>query len=129
MPALQADCRPAQIKLAVDDVDASVAFYVNAFGFRYDVARRTEQADYSAFVFGSYGQQDFSLLHLITGQDRMDLPGQSTFGLLVDDLDACHARALDAGGREAVAPRAAEGMPRSSAVRDLSGNWIWLYQA
>jgi DNA-binding transcriptional MerR regulator len=129
MPAPQAGCRPAQIKLAVDDVDASVAFYVNAFGFRYDVARRTEQADYSAFVFGTYGQQDFFLLHLITGQDRMDLPGQSTFGLLVDDLDACHARALDAGGLEAVAPRAAEGMPRSSAVRDLSGNWIWLYQA
>jgi DNA-binding transcriptional MerR regulator len=129
MPALQVGCRPVQIKLAVDDVDASVAFYVKAFGFRYDVARRTKQADYSAFVFGTYGQEDFFLLHLIAGQDRMDLPGQSTLGLLVDDLDACHARAVDAGGLEAVAPRAADGMPYSSAVRDLSGNWIWLYQA
>jgi DNA-binding transcriptional MerR regulator len=101
MPALQVGCRPVQIKLAVKDVEASVAFYVKAFGFRYDVARRTEQADYSAFVFGTYGQEDFFLLHLITGQDRMDFPGQSTFGLLADDVDACHARAIDAGGLEA----------------------------
>lgn len=129
MPAPQTGCRPAQIKVAVKDVDASVEFYVKAFGFRYDVARRTEQADYSAFVFGTYGRQDFFLLHLIAGQDRMDLPGQSTFGLLAEDLDACHARAVDAGATEVVAPHEAVGMPRCSAVRDLSGNWIWLYQA
>jgi len=129
MPALQAGCRPVQIKVAVNDVDASVEFYVKAFGFRYDVARRTEQTDYSAFVFGTYGQEDFFLLHLIAGQDRMDLPSQSTFGLLAEDLDACHARAVEAGATEIVSPHEAEGMPRCSAVRDLSGNWIWLYQA
>jgi hypothetical protein len=87
-----------------------------------------EQADYSAFIFGEYGQESFFLLHLISGQDRMDLPGQSTFGLLTEDLDACHARAVDAGATEAVTPHEAEGMPRCSAVRDPSGNWIWLYQ-
>ncbi len=129
MPAVQAGCRPAQIKIAVDDIDASVAFYVKAFGFRYDVVQRTEQADYSAFIFGTYGQDDFFLLHLITGQERMDLPGRSTFGLLVEDLDACHARAVDAGATEVVAPHDAEGMPRCSAIRDPSGNWVWLYQA
>ena len=129
MPAVQAGCRPAQIKIAVDDVDAPVAFYVKAFGFRYDVVQRTEQADYSAFIFGAYGQDDFFLLHLITGQERMDLPGRSTFGLLVEDLDACHARAVDAGATEVVAPHDAEGMPRCSAIRDPSGNWVWLYQA
>jgi len=32
----------------------------------------------------------------------MDLPGPSTFGLLVDDLDTCHARAIDAGAAETV---------------------------
>ena len=129
MPALQVSCRPVQIKVAVDDVDASAEFYAKAFGFRYDVVRRTEQAGYSAFVFGTYGQEDFFLLHLIAGQERMDLPGRSTFGLLAEDLDACHLRAVDAGATEVVAPREAEGMPRCSAVRDPSGNWIWLYQA
>ena len=129
MPALPAGSRPSQIKVAVDDVDAAVAFYVKAFGFRYEVVRRTEQSDYSAFMFGTYGQGDFFLLHLIAGQDLMDLPGPSTFGLLVEDLDTCHARAIDVGAAETVAPHTPEGMPRCSAVRDPSGNWIWLYQA
>jgi catechol 2,3-dioxygenase-like lactoylglutathione lyase family enzyme len=52
-----------------------------------------------------------------------------TFGLLVDDLDDRHRRALTAGATELVAPRVADGMPRHCAVRDPSGNWIWLYQA
>jgi DNA-binding transcriptional MerR regulator len=129
MPALPAGSRPSQIKVAVDDVDDAVAFYVEAFGFRYEVVRRAEQADYSAFMFGTYGQDSFFLMHLIAGQDLMDLPGPSTFGLLVDDLDTRHARAIDAGAAETVAPHEAEGMPRCSAVRDPSGNWIWLYQA
>ncbi len=129
MPAPQAGCRPVQMKIAVSDIDAAVAFYARAFGFRYDTARRTQDADYSAFIFGRYGQDDFFLIHLVASQDAMDLPGQSTFGLLADDLDACHARAIDAGATEIVPPRDAEGMPRCSAVRDPSGNWIWLYQA
>jgi predicted enzyme related to lactoylglutathione lyase len=129
MPALPAGSRPSQIKIAVDDVDAAVAFYVTAFGFNYEVVRRTEQSDYSAFMFGAYGQDSFFLMHLIAGQDRMDLPGPSTFGLLVEDLDVCHAGAIEAGAAETVAPHTAEGMPRCSAVRDPSGNWIWLYQA
>ena len=129
MPALPAGSRPCQVKVAVDDVDAAVAFYVKAFGLRYEVVRRTEQSDYSAFMFGAYGQDNFFLMHLIAGQERMDLPGPSTFGLLVDDLDPCHARAIDAGATETVPPHTPEGMPRCSAVRDPSGNWIWLYQA
>jgi DNA-binding transcriptional MerR regulator len=129
MPELPAGARPSQIKIAVDDIDAAAAFYAKAFGFRQEVVRRTDQGDYSAFMFGAYGQEGFFLMHLIAGQDRMDLPGPSTFGLLVDDLDACHARAIDAGAAETVAPHDAQGMPRCSAVRDPSGNWIWLYQA
>ena len=57
-----------------------------------------------------------------------DRPGNSTFGLLVDDLDARHAAALAAGGTEAVPPRNGEGIPRHSAIKDPSGNWVWLYQ-
>jgi DNA-binding transcriptional MerR regulator len=128
MPALQSGCRPVQIKIAVSDVDAAVAFYSKAFGFRYDVVRRTKDVDYSAFMFGAYGNDDFFLPHLIAGQEHMDQPGKSTFGLLTEDIDAYHARAVDAGATEVVAPHDAEGMPRCSAVRDVSGSWIWLYQ-
>ena len=129
MPELPAGARPSQIKIAVDDIDAAAAFYAKAFGFHSEVVRRTDQVDHSAFMFGTYGQEGFFLMHLIAGQDRMDLPGPSTFGLLVDDLDAYHARAVEAGAAETVAPHDAQGMPRCSAVRDPSGNWIWLYQA
>src|ERR1700689_4420586 len=73
MPALQTGCRPSQIKIAVDDIDAAVAFYAEAFGFRREVVRRTEGADYSAFMFGTYGQDDFFLMHVMAGPDRMDL--------------------------------------------------------
>ena len=57
----------------------------------------------------------------------MDRPGPSTFGLLVPDLDLAHRNAVEAGATEAVAPNGAEGMPRNSAVKDPSGNWVWLY--
>jgi DNA-binding transcriptional MerR regulator len=106
MPALQTGCRPVQIKITVDNADGAVAFYSKAFGFRHDVVQRTKDEDYSAFMFGTYGNDDFFLLHLIAGQEHMDQAGQSTFGLLTEDIDAYHARAVDAGATEVVcAPR------------------------
>lgn len=43
-------------------------------------------------------------------------------------LDVSHASAVAAGTTEVAPPRDLEGMPRCSAVKDPSGNWIWLYQ-
>ena len=126
MPAGQSRCRPVQIKLSVENGESSVAFYKQAFGLDYEVARRTEHYDASAFVFGEYGRDDFFLLWLIDDPDRFDRPGTSNFSLLVEDVDEMHARALAAGATEVVAPHDAQGMPRSSGVRDPSGNWIGL---
>lgn len=128
MPAV-AGCRPVQIKLAVDDTDEAIGFYREAFGFRYDLTRRTQDADYSSFVFGTYGQDGFFLLHLKSDPSDADRPGPTTFGLSVEDLDEFHARALAAGGTEVAPPHNPEGMPRCSAVKDPSGKWIWLCQA
>jgi predicted enzyme related to lactoylglutathione lyase len=58
----------------------------------------------------------------------VDRPGHTTFGLLVEDLDDAHKRAVAAGGTEVTKPHDAQGMQRNSAVKDPSGNWIWLYQ-
>ena len=69
-----------------------------------------------------YSRTQVPRARLIT--DEPDRPGPSTFGLPVQDLEA----ALNAGGTEITQPRDAEGMPRTSAVKDPSGNWIWLYQ-
>lgn len=119
-------CRPVQLKIAVDDIDEAITFYQQAFGFHYDVTRRTDDQDYSSFLFSKYGESDFFLIHLI--EDAVDRPGPTTFGLLVEDLDTSHQRALDAGATEVVTPHDAQGMPRNSAVKDPSNNWVWLYQ-
>ena len=47
----------------------------------------------------------------------------------VEDLDAYHARAIEAGATEITPPHESEGVPRNSAIRDPSGNWISLAQA
>ena len=128
MSVVQSGCRPVQIKLAVDDRESSGAFYQEAFGLNYEVARRTPDYDASAFVFGEYGRDTFFLLWLLDDRRRIDRPGTSNFALLVEDVDRTHASALAAGATEVVAPQDAEGMPRSSAVKDPSGNWIGLAQ-
>lgn len=119
--------RPVQLKIAVDDLDEAIAFYQQAFGFHYDVTRRTDDGDYSSFMFSKYGAPDFFLIHLLD-DSALDRPGPTTFGLLVEDLDATHQRALAAGATEVTRPHDAQGMPRNSSVKDPSGNWIWLYQ-
>ena len=124
MTIFQSGCRPVQIKIPVDDLASSVAFYKQAFGLDYQVARRTSHHDSSAFVFGEYGHDSFFLLWLLDDPDRRDRPGTSNFSFLVEDIDQSHANALAAGATEEVPPHDAEGMPRSSGVRDPSGNWI-----
>lgn len=119
--------RPVQLKIAVDDVDEAITFYQQAFGFHYDITRRTDEGDYSSFMFSKYGERDFFLIHLLD-DSALDRPGPTTFGLLVDDLDAAHERALSAGATEVMKPEEPQGMPRTSAVKDPSGNWIWIYQ-
>lgn len=128
MPATT-KARPSQMKIAVDDTDEAVTFYQRAFGLRYDVIRRTQDATYSAFVFSEYPADDFFML-VLQPRDAADAEraGDSTIGFLVDDLDGAHAAAIAAGGSELVAPRDAEGMPRNSAVKDPSGNTVWLYE-
>jgi DNA-binding transcriptional MerR regulator len=121
---------PVLLKVAVDDIGAAREFYRAAFDLKEQVARHTDDADFSGYIFGEYGQPGFFLIFL-TQKDwnELDRPGPSTFGLLVPDLDAAHARALRAGAVEAFPPRDAQGMPRHSAVKDPSGNWIGLNQA
>jgi DNA-binding transcriptional MerR regulator len=119
--------RPVQLKIPVDDIDEAIAFYQQAFGFHYDVTRRTDEGDYSSFMFSKYGEGDFFLIHLLD-ETAVDRPGPTTFGLLVDDLDASHEKALAAGATEVIKPQDSQGMPRNSAVKDPSGNWIWIYQ-
>lgn len=127
MPTIVTGTAPAQIKLGVADKDQARAFYAAAFGLAESVIRRTDDTDFTGYQFGTYGQPDFFLL-VLSGPEAFDHPGRSTIGFTVEDLDEAHQRALGAGATEAVPISSPQGMPRSSAVTDPDGNWLWLYQ-
>lgn len=127
MPTITTTAAPVQLKIGVADKDRAQHFYEAAFGLAERVTRHTDAGDYGGFQFGDYGQPGFFLLILVDETD-FDHPGRSTFGLLVPDLDATHQQALAAGASEELPATEAEGMPRTSAVTDPDGNWIWLYQ-
>jgi DNA-binding transcriptional MerR regulator len=127
MPTTVTGTAPVQIKLAVADVDRARAFYAAAFGLSESVIRHTDDADFTAYQFGTYGQPGFFLLTL-SEPEEFDHPGRGTIGFTVEDLDQAHGRALGAGATEAVPISSPQGMPRNSAVTDPDGNWLWLYQ-
>ena len=127
-PTILPGCRPVQIKMTVADQRESVAFYQSVLGLRFDVAQRTSHADCSSFLFGEYGRQDFFLIWLLDDPDRTDRPGPVNVSFLVNDVDAAHRRALEAGAAEVTAPRSPEDQPRHSTVCDPNGNWLGLVE-
>ena len=128
MPAISTSTAPVQIKLAVGDKGRARQFYEDAFGLAESVIRHTDDADFTGYQFGTYGQPGFFLL-VLADDTSFDRPGRSTFGFTVTDLEHTHAAALAAGATEAVGISTPVAMPRSSAITDPDGNWIWLYQA
>lgn len=128
MPNVPTAVTPVQLKVGVADKDRARRFYEDAFDLAERVIRHTDEADFTGYQFGEYGEPGFFLLVLLDDTD-FDRPGRSTLGFLVPDLDASHHRAITAGATETVGVMTPEGMPRTSAVTDPDGNWIWLYQS
>jgi DNA-binding transcriptional MerR regulator len=121
-------CRVAEINLGVDDVDAARRFYEATFGLEFTEDRHEDGFVHLLAAFGSWPSDEFFLLNIIDGADDPYRAGRANFGLLVDDLDAVHKRAIAAGGTEMIAPRDMVGMPRSSTVIDPGNNLVNLYQ-
>ncbi|BFU44777.1 MerR family transcriptional regulator [Krasilnikovia sp. MM14-A1004] len=121
MPALQA-VRPVQIRIRVGDVKEAAAFYTAAFDVVFNEA-------ISSLQFGTYRSDRFFLITLEEGAAPASERDGSRFGLLVDDVDAAHDRALEAGAREVRPPTDFAWKPRTSCVRDRDGNLIDLSQA
>lgn len=127
VPMIATTTVPVQIKIGVTDKARARQFYNAAFDLTESVIRHTDDADFTGYQFGTYGQLGFFLL-VLSDTSSYDHPTRSTFGLTVTDLDDTHQRALKAGGVEAVPVSTPPGMPRNSAITDPDGNWIWLYQ-
>lgn len=125
MPELKTP-RIVQVTMNVTDLAEAIRFYQAAFDAVFN-------EETSSFQFGTWPGEDFFLLtvaHGANGHGRHDGPaGASRFGLLVEDVDTAHRRALDAGATEVYAPVDTPWKPRWSCVVDPSGNRVDLYQA
>ncbi len=115
--------RAVKVGLIVSDVERSIAFYRAAFEFRW-------LPDIGSFQIGEYPKDDFFLISLNDVQPGQNRPvGAGHFGYTVDDVDAAHRRALEAGAGEWYPPQENTGAPRSSGLHDPDGNRIELFQA
>lgn len=112
--------RISQVTIVADDLATSAAFYRDAFDAEF-------HDEVSSFQFGAYPDDDFFLLTVANPRRHPWPGGPAKFGLLVDDVDLAHARALAAGATEVEQPSDKPWKPRSSTVSDPSGNHIDLY--
>ena len=112
-------CRVVQVVVSTRDHAQSVRFYSEVFDLAF-------QADFSSFMLGAYDTDSFFLL---TVENWLDAETPSSFGMLVDDVDGRHHRALEHGATEISPPADYEWKPRSSLIDDPSGNRIQLSQA
>ena len=121
-------CRVAEINLGVDDVEAARRFYEAAFELEFVEDRHENGFVHLMATFGSWPGDSFFLLNLYDGAGDPYRSGRASFGLVVDDLEAAHRRAVAAGGTEMDPPQDASGMPRFSTIIDPGNNLIALYQ-
>jgi DNA-binding transcriptional MerR regulator len=121
-------CRVAEINLGVNEIEQARNFYEAAFRVEFTEDHHEDGFWHLMAAFGSWPSDEFFLLNIHEARFDEYRAGRADFGLLVDDLDAVHTRALAAGGVELAAPHDASGMPRCSTICDPSGNSITLYQ-
>ena len=121
MPELQT-VRPVQIRIKVADVTEAAAFYTAAFDVVFNES-------ISSLQFGTYRTDRFFLITLEEHDGSVSRNDRARFGLLVDDLDAAHTRAVNAGAAEVHPATDFAWKPRTSCVRDPDGNVIDLSQA
>ncbi|QKW34278.1 MerR family transcriptional regulator [Actinomadura sp. NAK00032] len=113
--------RISQVTIVADEPQTSIAFYRDAFDASY-------HQEIGSLQFGTYPDDDFFLLTIADPERHPWSGGPAKFGLLVDDVDAAHTRALAAGAVEVAPPVDTPWKPRSSTVMDPAGNHIDLYQ-
>ena len=111
--------RVVQVMVSTRNHDESVQFYATVFGLPF-------LPEISSFQFGDWGTDSFFLL---TVENWHEDAKPSTFGILVDDIDLVHQRAVQAGAVEVIPPADYDWKPRSSVLGDPSGNRIQLAQA
>ncbi len=126
--AARTTSRIVEINIGVTDLAESRRFYEAAFAVEFAEDQHDGGPVHLAASFGTWPSDQFFLLNINEARWDPDRGGRSSFGFLVDDLDAVHKRAIEAGAFEVAPPGEVSGMPRTSAIDDPSGNRINLYQ-
>ncbi len=87
-------------KLNVPEMEPALAFWRDAFGFA--IAQTFDEEAFLEHMLALSGQEAGPNLLLVAWKDGRDCgvgPGHGPVGLICDDIEASHARALAAGAR------------------------------
>ncbi len=102
-------------ELMSTDVDASIRFYSEVFGWKTETMKMPDGMDYTLLKVGDTG---------VGGLMKHPMPGVPAFwggAVSVDDVDAVAGRVTAAGGKVIVPPMDAGGMGRYAGLMDPQG--------
>jgi predicted enzyme related to lactoylglutathione lyase len=120
--------RLVAVVLEVADLDRSMALYRDGFGCDFHVSDHEGDDRWISGRHAATSWTEGAFLHfaLYQSKDGATTSG-AQIGFAVEDLDAAHARAVDAGAEVLHDPKA-QPWGRSARYRDLDGNVIELTQ-
>ena len=117
-----------EVILRTRDLDASVAFYRDVFGFEFQADDHNGAAprhyDACGGVWTQEGAKLFTLWPAEAGTETSD----ASIGFAVPNVNDVWARALAAGARELTAPTDDPYIPRNAAFADPAGNRVAIYE-
>jgi len=123
------------VGLPVSDLERSIAWYCDALGLTHEFTAQVPEGVAIAFLVAPAGEK-LELFAVDATDAAWEGPipalraGVAHTGWTVDDLDAVHARAVEAGGRSVWAPRdSPEPGRRMAFVADPDGNLVELISA
>ena len=115
-------------KLNVTDMEPALAFWQGAFGF--EVTTTFDEPEFFEHVLGLPNQPQGPNLMLVRYKDGRDAtvgPGHGPVGLICDDIDASHDRALACDAEKITGVFEAAGL-RIALVKSPQGHEIELIQ-
>lgn len=115
-------------KLNVAEMESALSFWRGAFGF--EVTATFDEADFFEHVLALPGQEAGPSLMLVEYKDGRDArvgPGHGPVGLICDDIDASHDRALACDAEKLTGVFEAGGV-RIAVLRSPQGHEIELVQ-
>ncbi len=120
--------RPVAVNVGVRDIEEAIEFYEAVFEAKLEVRQVDGRPVHARWQFGE-GDSFFLFNVRQRGPKEPHRDHSTAFGFSVDDLDATHRRAVEAGATEHFGPMDEEGLPRHSRFQDPSGNRVVLWQA